>query len=265
MKYAGQQFLCFLCTMQKLSVSIIAFNEESNIGRCIESVLPIADEIIVIDSYSSDRTVAISNSFPGVTLVENAFAGYIEQKNFAISRCRNEYILSLDADEALSPELLQSIKQAGENFISDGYTMSRLTNYCGKWIRHCGWYPDVKMRLFNRKAVWGGINPHDKIILPAGSKISRLKGDILHYSYNTINDHINQIRHFTEIGAQEAYKNGVRSSFLKIIYKPKVKFIRDFIFKLGFLDGFYGYVVCYSSAFATFLKYVRIRMLQKGK
>ena len=247
--------------MQKLSVAVITFNEEKNIARCIESVLSIADEIVVVDSHSTDQTAAICSRYP-VKFIVHDFEGYIQQKNYALSCCTNEYILSLDADEALSTELIESIKKVKSQITADGYTMNRLTRYCGQWIKHCGWYPDVKLRLINRKGNWGGVNPHDKLMLPSGSSSIHLKGDLLHYSYESINDHIEQIKKFTEIGAAEAYRNGVRSSVFKIIYKSKAKFLRDYIFKLGFLDGFYGFVICTNSSFATFLKYVRIRILQ---
>lgn len=250
--------------MQQLSVAIITFNEELNIARCIESVLPVADEIVIVDSFSTDKTADICKRYP-VKFIPHAFEGYIEQKNYAIMQCSFPYILSLDADEALSAELISSIKNAKLDYKFDGYTMNRLTNYCGKWIRHCGWYPDIKLRLFSNEGRWGGINPHDELKMPKGSRIQHLKGDLLHYSYYSLNDHMDQIKKFTEIGANEAFKNGKRSSVFKIIYKPFFKFIRDYFVKLGMLDGFYGYVVCRNSAFATYLKYTRLYILQKQK
>ena len=250
--------------MEKLTVLVITKNEEYNIKRCLESVHSIADEIIVVDSYSTDRTIEICQQL-GAKIIQHPFAGYIEQKNFALTQANHELIFSIDADEALSKELEAAILNVKQNVTADGYTMNRLTNYCGKWIHHCGWYPDVKLRLFNRKASWGGTNPHDKIIMQSGSKVSHLGGDLLHYSYHSLNDHIEQIKRFTEIGAKEAFAKGVRSSVPKIIVKATVKFFRYYFFKLGFLDGFYGFVICANSSFATYLKYVRIRMMQNQK
>ncbi len=250
--------------MHSLSVAIITYNEERNIARCIESVLSVADEIIVVDSFSTDKTEEICNGY-NVRFIKNAFAGYIEQKNKALSLCTFSLRLSLDADECLSPQLAASILNIKKQHPADGYSMKRLTNYCGKWIKHGGWYPDVKIRLFNEKGSWGGVNPHDKMQLPEGSSVKHLQGDILHYSYNNLNDHLDQIKKFTEIGAQEAVKNGTTSSVIKIIYKPAFKFIRDYFFKLGILDGFYGFIICKNSAFATYIKYVRIYMLQNSK
>jgi glycosyltransferase involved in cell wall biosynthesis len=250
--------------MQQLSVAIISFNEELNIARCIESVLSLADEIVIVDSFSTDKTEEICSRYP-VKFIRHPFEGYIEQKNFALTQCAFPYILSLDADEALSAELRDSVKKAKEDFSCDGYSMNRLTNYCGRWIRHCGWYPDVKLRLFSNKGQWGGVNPHDELLLPKGSRIQHLQGDLHHYSYYTLNDHMDQIKKFTEIGAAEAFKKGKRSSLLKIIYKPFYKFLRDYFIKLGILDGFYGFVVCMNSAFATYLKYTRLYILQGKK
>ena len=140
--------------MIKLSSVIITFNEERNIGRCIESLAGIADEIVVVDSGSTDDTEAICRSF-GVKFIEHTFEGYGEQKNFAVSHCSFEYILSLDADEALSIELKESISALKNKWDKDGYSFNRLTNYCGKWVHYCGWYPDSKLRLFKKnKGKW---------------------------------------------------------------------------------------------------------------
>ena len=135
--------------MIKLSCAIITLNEERNVARCIESLAGIADEIVVIDSGSTDATEAICRSY-GVKFIQHDFEGYVEQKNFAVSQCAFEYILSLDADELLSEELKESISEIKNNWDKDGYSFNRLTNYCGKWIRHCGWYPDRKLRLFKK-------------------------------------------------------------------------------------------------------------------
>src|SRR6185312_8761206 len=179
--------------MPKISVVIITKNEEKNIGRCIDSVKDIADDIIVIDSFSTDKTEEICKS-KGARFVQHAFEGHIEQKNYATSLTEYPHVLSLDADEALDDTLKKSIAEVKENWKYDGYEMNRLTNYCGTWIKHCGWYPDRKLRLFDKtKGKWGGINPHDKFELQPNSTISRLRGDILHYSYYTIDDHYKQI------------------------------------------------------------------------
>jgi glycosyltransferase involved in cell wall biosynthesis len=251
--------------MIKISAVIITLNEERNIGRCLESISGIADEIVVVDSGSTDATEAICRK-KNVKFIHHAFEGHIEQKNFAVTQCHHEYILSIDADESLSPELTKSISELKSNWEKDGYTFNRLTNYCGKWIHHCGWYPDRKLRLFKKgKGKWAGSNPHDRFILNEPASVGRLKGDLLHYSYYTIEDHLRQVNKFTDIGALSAYKEGKRSSILKMLIKPKIRFIRDYIFHLGILDGYYGLVICRISSDATFIKYVKLYELQKKK
>jgi glycosyltransferase involved in cell wall biosynthesis len=249
--------------MKKLSVIIITLNEEKNIGRCIDSVQDIADEIIVLDSFSKDMTEAICME-KGVTFFQHAFDGYIEQKNRALGMAKFDYVLSIDADEAISPELKKSIAEVKENQIADAYTMNRLTYYCGKWIRHSGWYPDTKLRLVLRnKAVWEGINPHDRMSVIEGSTIKHLKGDILHYSYYSISDHVAQANNFTTILANELYRKGKKGSWWRVIFSPISRFLNNYVVNAGFLDGYYGFVICSISAFATYIKYLKLRQLNK--
>lgn len=244
-----------------LSAVIITFNEEKNIGRCIDSVIPVADEIVVVDSYSKDKTKAICEE-KGVRFIEHPFEGHLEQKNWAITQASYPHVLSLDADEALDEKLTAEILNIKEDWKYDGYSMNRLTNYCGKWIYHCGWYPDKKLRLMDsRKGEWKGVNPHDKYELHSRSSEKHIKGNILHYSYYTIDDHINQVNYFTDIAARSHYKKGKRSSMLNILISPCIKFFKDYILKRGFLDGYYGLVICIISSHATFLKYVKMRAL----
>ncbi|MFK7807806.1 MAG: glycosyltransferase family 2 protein [Saprospiraceae bacterium] len=249
--------------MTKLSALIITYNEERHIARCIDSLLPVADEIIVVDSYSTDRTKEICKS-KNVLFIEHTFKGHIEQKNFAVSQSSNDYVLSLDADEALSPDLQQNILEEKNNFQQDAYVFNRLNNYCGQWIKYCGWYPDAKLRLWNKnKGKWAGENPHDKVVLTSGAPAKKLKGDLLHYSFSSVEEHLQQIQLFTNISSEAAYKNGRRSNLLKIIFKPIFKFLRDYIFKLGFLDGYYGFVICVNSAFAKYLKFLKLYEIQR--
>ncbi|RUA28987.1 MAG: glycosyltransferase family 2 protein [Bacteroidetes bacterium] len=250
--------------MEKLSVVIITFNEEKNIERCLKSVQSIADEIVVLDSFSTDKTKEICESF-GVRFSAHKFDGHIQQKNRALALASNEWVLSLDADEAPDEELLNSIKQALENPTAEAYYFNRLTNYLGKWIRHSGWYPDQKLRLLkNSKGKWAGINPHDKIEMLDGIKPQYLKGELLHYSYYSIEQHIDQINKFTTIGAFEAHKKGRKSNMAIASIKSFWKFVRDYFFKLGILDGYYGFVICSLSAWATFNKYLKLRELIKN-
>ena len=246
-------------------MAIITYNEENNIGRCISSVLPIADEVLVVDSFSTDKTQEIANSM-GARFVKNAFVGHIEQKNFALSLSTYDCVLSLDADEALSSELLEQIKLIKNNFESSAYRFNRLTNYNGQWIRHSGWYPDTKLRLIKKgKALWGGENPHDILQMIIPEKVGFLKGDLLHYSYDSISAHVNQTDKFTTIAARAAFKQGKRSSVFKIVTRPMFKFLRDYFFKRGFLDGRYGFIICSINSLYALLKYAKLHALQTGK
>jgi len=247
----------------KLSAVIITFNEERNIGRCIDSVQKVADEIVVIDSFSTDKTEQICIT-KGVKFVQHTFEGHIEQKNFAISQASNKHILSLDADEALSDDLISSILAVKNNWEADGYEFNRLTNYCGSWIKHCGWYPDKKLRLWDStKGKWGGTNPHDVFIMENNSTVKFIKGDLLHYSYYTTHDHIKQVNYFTDITSKEGFNKGKRSNLFYILFSPFIKFCKSYFFQLGILDGYHGLVISIISAHATFLKYVKMKELQE--
>lgn len=247
----------------QLSVVIITFNEEKNIARCLDSVATIADDIVVVDSYSTDNTKQICLE-KNARFIEHKFDGHIEQKNWAITQAKYQYVLSLDADEALTEELQAAINQIKNNWQSDGYSFNRLTNFCGTWIKHCGWYPDKKMRLWDTtKGKWGGDNPHDKVIMEKGTTTKHINSDILHYSFYTVEQHLKQIDYFTDISSKAAFEKGKTSNGFTIFYKSNFKFIRDYILKLGFLDGYHGYVVCKNSAHAKRLKYAKLRDLNR--
>ena len=247
----------------RISAVIITLNEERNIGRCLDSLHDVADEIVVVDSYSTDRTEEICRSF-GARLIRHKFYGHIEQKNWAILQASHPYILSLDADEALSPQLKSSILSAKDNWTHDGYHFNRLTRYCGKWLRHTSWYPSRKLRLWDsRKGSWGGFNPHDRFFLTKGATRKFLKGDLLHYSYYSVNEHIEQINAFSSILARSYHEQGRRAYLFAIVFSPQWRFFRDYVWKLGFLDGFYGLVISVNSAHEVFMKYVKLRNIYK--
>lgn len=251
--------------MPPVSVIILTYNEEKNIGRCLDSVKDIADDIVVVDSFSTDRTREIVLE-KGARFVEHVFEGYIEQKNWAITQAKYPHVLSLDADEALSDTLRESIRVVKNNWEHTGYYFNRLTNYCGKWIHHCGWYPDQKLRLWDsRKGHWGGTNPHDKYILDEGCTQGHLQGDLFHYTFYTIAQHIGQINKFTDISSQAAFKKGKRISILGMILKSKWKFFRDYFLKLGILDGYHGYVICKLGAHSKFVKFIKLYELQENQ
>ncbi len=249
----------------QLSVVIITRNEEHNIGRCLASVKSVADDIVVLDSFSTDRTEAIVGQHDA-RFIQHAFDGHIEQKNRAITLAKYPWVLSLDADEALDDRLASSIKRVMTAPAADGYTMNRLTNYCGDWIRHGGWYPDAKLRLWDsRKGRWTGVNPHDRYELDAGARTAHLEGDILHYSYNSVDDHYKQVDYFTTIGAKAYLDRGRTAPLLKRWFSPVVKFIGDYLFRLGFLDGSRGFTIARISAYATWLKYEKLHKLRASR
>jgi glycosyltransferase involved in cell wall biosynthesis len=246
----------------KLSAVIITFNEERNIKRCLDSLTGVVDEIIVVDSFSTDQTENICRQF-NLKFIQQVWLGYSGQKNFANSKASSEFILSIDADEVLSPELSNSILEIKNKPTSDIYIVKRLTNYCGQWIRHCGWYPDKKIRIWrNGKAEWQG-EIHETVKYENGLSVSELKGDLLHYSYYSIKEHLSQINLFTELMAVEAVKKGQSSSLIKIMTSPLIKFIKSYFIQLGFLDGYYGFIVSSISAQASFYKYLKMRELLK--
>jgi len=247
-----------------LSAVIITFNEEKNIERCLDSLDGLVDEIIVVDSFSTDATKEMCLR-KGVQFVEHPFEGHIEQKNYAASLAQSDYILSLDADEALTEGLRHEIEVIKPKLSGEAYSLPRLTNYCGKWIAHCGWYPDRKIRLWKKgTGNWGGKNPHDRMILEPNTPLKELKNDLLHYSFYTVQQHLKQISFFTDISSQAAFESGKKSSLVKILFNPFFKFIRDYILLRGFLDGYYGLIICLNSAFAKYLKYLKLRELNKA-
>lgn len=250
--------------MVQISAVIITFNEEKNIERCLISLQGIADEIVVVDSFSKDKTKEICEKYQ-VKFVEHKFDGHIEQKNWAITQASFPYVLSLDADEALDENLKKSILEVKNNWEFDGYSMNRLTNYCGKWVHYCGWYPDTKLRLWNAsKGEWRGDNPHDKFeLFDNTSRIKHLNGDILHYSYYSLEDHFKQVNYFTDILSKAQFKRGKKAPFIVFIMSPIVKFFKDYFVKRGFLDGITGLKICSISAYATFLKYKKLRALYR--
>lgn len=250
--------------MVKISAVIITFNEEKNIERCLLSLKDVVDEIVVVDSFSKDRTEEICKNYE-VNFIQHPFEGHIQQKNYAATQAKYDIVLSLDADEALSDELKSSILEIKDYFSADGYYFNRLSSYCGKWIKHSGWYPDRKLRLWNRtKGQWGGQNPHDKFIMQNEATLKFLKGDLLHYTYYTISEHVLQSDKFSEIGAKNDFERGRKMTIPKIIFFPLWRFVRNYFFKGGFLDGYYGFIICANAAHEVFLKYAKTRELQKN-
>ncbi len=245
-------------TIAKISAVIITYNEEEHLEKCLASLVNVADEIIVVDSYSTDRTKKICEHF-NVRFIEHKFEGYIEQKNYALSTATNDYILSLDGDEALSEELKSSIIKIKQNWTCDGYYSNRLNNYCGQWIKHSDWYPDKKLRLFKKgSGEWKGINPHDSYTLKKNKKEGKLKGDLLHWIYRDYKEHKQKVDNFSTIAAEAYFKLGIKSSIFKIFFRPSWAFFKSYFLRLGFLDGKNGFRICKQTFRVTYLKYKKL-------
>lgn len=217
-----------------------------------------------MDSFSTDQTVKIAES-KGAIVKQEVFKGFIEKKNKAVELASHDYVLSLDADEALNPVLAGSILRSKENFTNHAYRMNRCSNYCGQFIRHGSWYPDAKIRLFDRRvAHWGGTNPHDKIVLQDNIPVEHLKGDILHYSYHTVSEHVIQNNKLSTLAAESLFANGKRTNLMNIFVRPWWAFFASFIIRAGFLDGLFGFVIAIQIAHMTFLKHLKLYMLSKS-
>lgn len=249
--------------MLPLSVVIITYNEELHIGRCIHSVRAVADEVIVLDSYSTDQTANIARNM-GAMVYQEKFRGYIGQKNQALKLATHNYVLSLDADEELDENLAAAILEEKKTFHARAYMMKRCTNFCGRFIRRGNWYPDFKLRLFDKRiATWGGINPHDRIELHKGVEAKKLKGDILHYSFDSMDDLIRQNNRLSSIAASSMYVKGKRTSWFKILINPAWAFANGYLFRRGFLDGADGFFIATHNAHYVFQKHSKLFHLQR--
>jgi glycosyltransferase involved in cell wall biosynthesis len=240
----------------RLSAAVICLNEEDKIADCLDS-LSFCDEIVVVDSGSTDATVEIAKA-KGAIVVHNDWPGHIEQKNVAVDRTGGEWVLSLDADERVSPALRDEILAVLDRPEADAYAMPRIVWYLNRWIRHGGWYPARKVRLFRReKGRWGGENPHDRVFVDG--KVGNLDGDVYHLSFDDVAEHLRTLNAFTDIAARERVAQGKGASLVDILLRPPVTFLKMYVLKAGFLDGVAGLVVAGLSAYHVFCKYVKIR------
>ncbi len=253
----------------KITTSIITYNEEDNIEECIKSVLEFSDEVFVVDSQSDDNTVKIAKKL-GARVVVRKWPGHVEQKQFAVDNALYEWIFSLDADERASKELADKILKIKKNKEFQkkfqAYKVNRRNYYLGKWIKYGGWYPEKRIRFFNRKfAKWGGINPHDKVIPLENCKVYDLNLDIIHYPYKDITHHLTTINSYSSIAASENIVKGKKVYFAQLIYKPVFKFVRDYFFKKGFLLGKVGFIHAAMGSISVFMKYLKTYEKQKIK
>ena len=248
-----------------LSAVIITRNEAHNIGRCLAALKGLADEVIVVDAESTDETRRIAEQH-GAQVLVRAWTDYSDQKNFANAQATQPYILSLDADEELSPQLIGSLLRAKQRGFTGAYSMHRLTNYCGTWVRHGGWYPDTKVRLFAKaQAKWAGAHVHETLELEPGTRVRLLQGDLLHYSYPTVQDHLSRIERYSDLHARKLFTAGKRASAVKRWLSPVAKFVQGYWFQLGFLDGRAGLMIATLSAKAVRMKYEKLNALHRGQ
>jgi glycosyltransferase involved in cell wall biosynthesis len=246
----------------KISATIITLNEERNLARAIES-LRCADEIVVVDSGSTDRTVEIAEKL-GARVLDSPWPGYAQQKNLAAERASHDWILSIDADESLSEALegeIWQIKKCGPQY--DAYTMPRLAQYLGRWIRHSGWYPDRKVRLYDRrKATWEGAFVHES--LRVNGRVGHLESNLLHFTCNSLSEHLRTLDRYTTLAAEQLLAAGEKPTLARIILSPPWTFVETYFFKAGFLDGMEGLAIANMAAFYNFVKYAKARFMSFG-
>jgi glycosyltransferase involved in cell wall biosynthesis len=246
--------------MPNLSLVVIAKNEEANIARCLDSV-PFAAEKLVLDSGSTDKTVEIAKAH-GARVEHRDWQGFYLQKKAATEMAQSDWILSLDADEALSPELATEIKNLlASGPTADAYAMPRLSYHLGRWIRHGGWYPDWQIRLFDRrKAAWQTGEIHEKI---KAANVAKLTSPIRHWVFTDIADQVETNNRYSSLGARQLHKEGRKFRLLMLIIKCKSKFLETYIWKRGFLDGLPGFIIAVGAAYSMFLKHAKLWEIQK--
>ncbi len=242
--------------MIPLTATVITYNEERNIRACLES-LAWVPHIVVLDSGSTDRTVAIARELtPHVTVTD--WPGHVEQKNRAVAAAPTEWVLCIDADERVAPEMRAAVEQAlASEPAVPAFSVRRKTRHLGRWIVHGGWYPDRKVRLFDRRrAHWGGVNPHYHVLVDG--EVRHLDVDLLHYTYRDIHHHLEVIDSFTDIAARERENAGRRPRLLKMLLKPPAKLLKMYLLQRGYRDGFAGFILAGLGAFYVFLKEAKL-------
>ncbi len=250
---------------EKISVCITAGNEEDNIRRCLESSTW-ADEIVVVDSFSTDGTLDICKEYTP-RVYQHEWLGYIGQKNLIKDLATGPWILFLDADEEISPGLRDEILEefrTGNSADFAGYQFPRLVRYLGRWITHGDWYPDMKLRLFRKdKGECGGKEPHDRTTV--NGRVKRLNNPLYHYTYTGISDQLSTMNHFTSISAQGKYDEGRRFGVSDLLFRPLFRFLRCYILKQGFRDGLPGLIIATVTGYGVFAKYAKLWEIERAE
>lgn len=244
--------------MDKISAVVITHNAATTIGNCIDALKKVSDEIIVIDSFSTDETADICKE-KNINFFQQNWLGFGAQKNFGINKASYNYILSIDADEIISDELATSVNKEKNRGLSGLYSLLFLHHYYFDFAKHGASGPDTKTRLFDKTNVrWNEREVHEALIIPEGEKIKQLRGYLLHYSYASISHQINKINYYTSLGAKQLFKKGKKYFFLKMIFSPPINFFINYFIRLGFLDGIHGFVLASFSAHESFVKYAKL-------
>ncbi len=245
-----------------ISAVIITYNEEKRLESALKSLDGIASEIIVVDSISNDDTVKVAKKYTNRTF-QRKWTNFADQKKYANSLASYPWILSLDADERLSPELREEIIQIKkEEPDCSGFSMPRRVFYLGKWIRHSGWYPDRKIRLFHKdKARWEGEYVHENLVIEG--KIQKLSGSIYHFTYRNISEHLDRINKFSDLGAQKLYVQRKKCRLYHLVFLPFFRFTKSYFLRAGFLDGFAGFVISALNGYSIFIRYAKLREIWK--
>ena len=247
--------------MIKISVLIITLNEEINIRRCLDSV-KWADEIIVIDSESSDQTVKIAKKYTKKIFVRK-WEGFAATKNFGIQQTNGEWLLCMDADEELTAEAAEEIRKVISSPEADGYYIPRKANFLGRWIYHSGWYPGYVLRLIRKKyAHFQETQVHECLNRP--EKIARLKNPLLHYTDPNVKHYFTKLNNYTSLAAEDLFNRGEQIRFVDLVIRPLYIYIKMYMLKAGFLDGFHGFVLAVFSGFYVFVKYAKLWEIQKN-
>ena len=251
---------------EPVTAFVICFNEEEQIAECLSSV-QFCDEVLVIDSFSTDRTAQIAESM-GARVIQRKWPGYREQKAFGLSQCTYEWVVNLDADERVSPELRDnilrvlreeySLRGKGQDHKNlAGYYVNRVVFYLGRWWRKGGWYPEYRLRFFRKsQVIWGGVEPHEKPIVSGVTAI--LPGELSHFTYKNMDEQFARLHSLSSIAASHEYEDGKRATLLSLLFNPILRMLKFYFLKKGYREGMAGLVVAVSEGYYTFMKYAKI-------
>lgn len=247
--------------MNHVTAILITRDEEQDLPRALASLTP-ADEIVVVDSGSTDRTCEIARR-QGARVIARAWTDYSDQKNFAAAQAQWDWVLNLDADEELSPRLQAELRRwKEESPAAVAYAMPRKARYLGRWILHSGWYPDHKLRLYRRDRARFVGRLHESLAVEGS--VARFQGEIYHHTFRSLSEHLNQVNAYTTLAAEHLFADGRRRWLLPLLFSPPWMFLRTYLLKQGFRDGYRGWLIASLAAFSSFLKFAKLGLLSHG-